>query len=102
MVVSEIPIIDEADQAFSVILSGFRTDWRVRYNPTTDRWSFDLSVTGQPILSGRRIVTGIDLIAPFDLGIGRIVALDYEQQGNLPDRNNLPTRRVRLYHIQDD
>lgn len=102
MVVSEIPIIDEADQSFSVILSGFRTDWRVRYNMTTDRWSFDLSVTGQPVLTGQRIVTGIDLIRSYDLGIGRIEALDYEERGNLPDRTNLPTRRVRLYHIQDD
>lgn len=46
------------------------------------------------------MVTGIDLIAPFNLGIGAIFAL-VEKDGALPDRNNLPRGIVRLYHATE-
>lgn len=93
----EFSISDEADQQFSSVLDNRRVTIRLRFNVSTDRWNMDLSIDDQPVLTGRRIVTGIDLIAPFNLGIGAIFALP-ENAGAKPDRNNLPRGIVRLYH----
>lgn len=96
----EFAIIDEADQQFATVLGGRRVTIRLRYNVTTDRWNMDLSIDDQPVLTGRRIVTGVDLLAPFNLGIGSIFAMA-EQAGAMPDRNNLPRGIVRLYHATE-
>lgn len=90
-------IEDLPDQKFSTILNGRRTTFRIRYNVTTDRWSFDLSIDDLPVLYGRRIVTGVDLLAPFDFGIGSIFALTVTP-GAEPNRKQLPAGEVRLYH----
>lgn len=92
----EFPIIDTADQQFGVIMNARRVTIRLRYNPTTDRWSFDLSVDDTPVLYGRRIVTGIDMLAPFNFGLGALFAIA-TTAGSVPDRQGLPTRLVRLY-----
>jgi len=79
------------------VLDGRRVTIRLRYNVSTDRWNMDISIDDQPVLTGRRIVTGINLLAPFNFGIGAIFALA-EKEGQLPDRNALPRGLVRLYH----
>lgn len=94
-------IIDVADQQFGAIITNQRVTIRVRYNPTSDRWSFDVSIDDVPILRGRRIVEGVDLLAPFGLGIGVIFAAA-TGAGTLPDRAALPAGTVRLYHASDD
>lgn len=96
----EFSIIDEADQQFATVLDGRRVTIRLRYNLSVDRWNMDLSIDDLPVLIGRRVVTGIDLIAPFNFGIGAIFALA-EKDGALPDRNNLPRGIVRLYHASE-
>ena len=96
----EFDISDEADQKFATILNFQRVSFRLRYNTTNDRWSFDLSIDGAPVLHARKIVTGIDLLAPFDFGIGVIFALAETNED--PGRNELPQGRVRLYHTTQD
>lgn len=98
----EFPILDVADQQFGAILNGRRTTIRVRYNVTSDRWSFDLSIDDEPVLHGRRIVTGVDLLAPFDFGIGLIFALATPGNEDVgPDRAAFPAGTVRLYHATE-
>ncbi|GFO83031.1 MAG: hypothetical protein A49_26580 [Methyloceanibacter sp.] len=95
----EFEIADQADQKFATTLNLQRVSLRLRYNPIIDRWSFDLSVDGEAVLHGRRIVTGVDLLAPFDFGIGVIFALP---EGDAePGRSELPDGRVKLYSAQD-
>ncbi len=96
----EIAIIDAADQQFGMILNKRRVTMRVRFNVTTDRWSFDLSVDDLPKVHGRRIVTGVDLLEPYDLGLGMIFAL--ANAGDDPTRTALPSGLVRLYHASPD
>ena len=83
-------------QRFSVLLNRRRVSFQLWYSLTTDRWSLDLSVDDKPVLHGRRIVTGIDLLEPFRLGIGIIIA--FSETGAKPDRNNLPSAIVGLFH----
>ena len=91
-------IIDEADQSFGAILNGRRVSLRLRYSPTTDRWSLDLSIDDLPVLHGRRVVIGADLLEPFDFGIGEIWAVPVKPEYE-PDRTSLPLGNVRLFHL---
>lgn len=97
----EFAVSDEADQQFAAVLSNRRVTIRLRYNVSTDRWSMDLSIDDLPVLRGKRIVTGIDLLAPFSFGIGAIFAVA-DKPGQVPDRNALPRGLVRLYHATAD
>ncbi|QIG73260.1 hypothetical protein EVC02_039 [Rhizobium phage RHph_N17] len=97
----EFPIIDVADQQFGAILNDRRVTLRVRYNPTTERWNFDLSIDDVPVLYGRRIVTGIDLLSAFNFDIGLIFAVAVTPD-SVPDRSGLPAGLVRLYHATDE
>lgn len=93
----EIPIIDAPSQRFTTTLAGRRCDFLVNYSTWADRWSFDLDVDGVRVLSGRRIVLGVDLLAPFNFGIGSLVAAPWSD-GAEPGRAELPSGRVRLFH----
>ena len=93
-------IIDQADQKFAVNLNNQRVTMRVRYNPISDRWSFDLSIDDEPVLHGRRIVTGVDLLAAFDFGIGAIFA--HSETDAEPNRDNLINGTVTLYQASED
>lgn len=91
-------LIDSPDQQFEAILEQRRVTLRVRYNTTAKRWTFDLSVDDQPVLHGRRIVRGIDLLAPFDFGIGIIFATeDSPTEPHEPNYANMIEGLVRLY-----
>ena len=95
----QFSIIDEADQQFGVVLNGQRVTMRLRYNGTSDRWSFDLSVDDLPVLYGRRIVTGVDLLLPFDFGLGIIFALPVSPDDMVePGRRELVDGTVGFYH----
>lgn len=97
----EIRIIDAADQLFAAILDGQRVTMRLRYNVTTERWSFDLALDERWVLMGRRIVLGADLLEAFSFGIGAIFAADPSGQGREPGRHELHKGLVRLYHMTE-
>ena len=98
-IVSVFKITDHADQQFGAVLDQRRTSMRFRYNPTTDRWSFDLAIDDEPVLHGRRIVLGINLLAPFDFKIGRLFAWYPGTTPQEPGRNQLIDGRVELWHM---
>ena len=94
-------LVDEPRQKFSVLLNRRRVTFELWYSQTSDRWSMDLAIDGAPVLHGRRIVTGVDLLAPFNLGIGILFAWP-ETPGAVPDRRALPLGAVRLYHTTQE
>lgn len=97
-IISELPILFAPSQAFTATLADRRCDFLVNYSAWENRWSFDLAIEGVPVLYGRKIVLGADLLGPFNLGIGEIVALDPSGAGAQPGRTELPDGRVRIYH----
>jgi hypothetical protein len=97
----QFQILDQADQQFGSIINNRRITLRLRYNVTIDRWSFDLSVDDKPVIHGRRIVTGIDLLKPFNLGLGMIFALSHDVTA-VPDRKSLPLSIVKLFHASEE
>lgn len=98
----ELPIIEAPSQSFTTTLSGRRCDFVVNYSTWANRWSFDLDVDGVRVLSGRRIVTGVDLVKQFALGIGNLIAAPWGDSTAEPGRTELPSGRVRLFHFDPD
>lgn len=86
------------DQQFTATLNGQRCTFRFKYNPTSDRWAFDMTIGDRPALNGRRIVTGIDLLAPFGFGLGAMFALGVKDDFEVPDWTAFSSGRVALYH----
>lgn len=99
MAFTEIILTDAPDQTFTTLLSNQRCTFRFRYNVTGDFWSFDLKIGNDERVTGRRVVTGVDLLAAFNLGIGSIAAISYS--GERVGRTSLSSRRVKLYHISE-
>lgn len=97
----EFTITDAPDQKFATILNNRRVSLRLRYNQLVGRWSFDLSIDDQPVLHGRRIVTGIDLLASFAFNIGVMFAAAIIP-GAEPDRNGLANGSVKFYQTTED
>lgn len=97
----ELTVIDEPDQQFGTIFNEQRVTLRLRYNMTGNFWTFDLAVDDEPVLHGRRITTGVDLLSTFNLGLGMLFAVAVTD-GAVPDRVGLPSGRVRLYHTTED
>lgn len=92
-------IADAADQKFSTILNNRRVTFRLRFNHTSKRWSFDMALDGDYVLHGRRIVPNVDLIEPFKFGVGVIFA--YSVNGGTPGRQELVDGRVKLYQVSE-
>lgn len=97
----EISVIDEADQQFGLILNNRRVTMRLRYNTRSDRWSFDLAIDDEPVIYGRRIVTGVDLLADAPVDLGNLYCMSASGEDVPPNRTNLPSGVVRLYHFLD-
>jgi hypothetical protein len=94
----ELSVIDRADQQFGIVLNGKRVSMRLRFNTTTRRWSYDLSLDDVWIIQGKRIVSMVDLFRSLPhLDIGHLYAYP-ATVGASPDRKSLPGRLVRLYH----
>lgn len=96
----ELEILDESKQKFSLILNGQRVTLELWYAVSTDRWSFNLALDGDWILTGRKIVPGVDLLAPFRLGLGVLFA--FAERDDPPGREELPLGLVKLYHATQE
>ncbi|PHP66554.1 hypothetical protein CSC94_12760 [Zhengella mangrovi] len=93
----QFTIIDAADQRFDTLINGKRVSIRLRYNVSTDRWTMDLAVSSTPVLEGRKIVPGVDLLGAFDLGLG-IIFVSGEAA---PRYSDLINGTAILYHADD-
>lgn len=91
----EFKITEDPNQKFSTVLGGRRVTINLRYVLFLDRWSFDLSIDDDPVIQGRRIVSGIDLISTFNLGIGSIFAFPFSDDIGF---DQIANGEVKLYH----
>jgi len=97
-----IPVIEAPRQVLSMVLNTRRCTIGLNYNTLASRWMLDLSIDAVPVLAGRRVVTGVDLLAPFEFGIGLIIAGGYDAPDTEPNYQALTAGTVRLYHITQD
>jgi len=97
-----IRIIDSADQQFGMVMNRHRVTMRVRYNPSNNRWSFDLALDDLPVLHGRKIVTGVDLLRAYHFDIGIMFCVPPGTKNYEPGRNELITGLVKIYTTTEE
>jgi len=98
MALSEFDIIDAPGQVFSTGVNGQKVTSRLRYNVESQHFSMDLGIDDVPVLSGRKVTSEVDLLQPFDFGIGSIFAADVDGKGRQPTLENFAAGVVKLYH----
>lgn len=93
-------ISDDSDQQFSTVINNQRVTIRLWYSGFNDRWSADISIDGAPVLHGRRIVTGSNLLAAYDFELGVLFA--HSNKNYEPGRDQLPEGLVKIYHATQE
>ena len=73
-----VPFTSDPWRSFSTGLNGVEYRFDCNFNERNQRWAFDLSLesTGQMLAAGVPILLGCDLLLPYGLGIGSLVAID--------------------------
>lgn len=100
MALYEIPMIDAPWQRLSTVLADSAVVLELFWNTFAKRWSLSVEREGVYLIQGRRLVPGTDLLAGYDLGLGRLFLVDWEGKGADPGRAELPSGQYRL--ISDD
>lgn len=96
----EFSITDEPDQRFSTILNGRRVTIRIWYAVFNDRWSFDVSIDDEPVLHGRKMVSGVDLLKAFNFDIG--VMFVYSEKSAEAGRDEFVNGVVGFFHSTEE
>lgn len=84
--------LQASNQTVQISLAGLTYQITVRWNATNEAWQFDLQdSSGNYILAGIPIVTGMDLLSPFaylNLG-GQLIAQTSNDTDAVPTFDNL-------------
>lgn len=95
---TRFPITEAPAQQFSTVVDNRRVIVTLRYNVLIERFAMDLAIGDTTVLTGRRVVEGVDLIQPFRLGIGAIFAANPAIAGIEPTLENFANGTISLWH----
>lgn len=78
-----LPFTSDPSQTFDVALGGTTYSVAARFNDENGVWTFDLTVTtgGVGLVVGVPILIGQDILGPYALGIGGMLAADLSGAG---------------------
>jgi hypothetical protein len=96
-----IPVVAAYDQAVSLIMGAQRVTLRLWYNVTTERWNLDLSRDGAPVLTGKRMPLGTDVLAAHGLGMGALL-FHSDKPGAVADYESVVSGAVQLIHVEPE
>lgn len=96
--ITEIEVLDHPDQEFLIRLGNKDIRIKLLFNPSSNRWTMDIWINENLALCGRKIITGIDIIARYELEIGHIYAIDTRASPAQPERYSFTSGDVRLVH----
>lgn len=85
----EIPLTSSPEQLFSVTLGGEKYDMRVTINSRTGVWSLSLGQDGETLVDGVALVGGVDVFAPYNIGIENAYVVNLDEPNLDPGRDNL-------------
>jgi len=99
----ELPLSNDASQAFTTQLGSAKYDFQVVYNERSGVWMLSMydNSTKDPILVSLPLVLGQELFAPYNLNIGRMLVVDLSNQNSEATYNDLGDR-VKVYWFSDD
>ena len=72
----EIPLNSNPEQLFSISLNSQTFDVRVLYNHRADVWTMTFSIEGSPVLSGVPLVSGVNILEQYDIGISNLFLIN--------------------------
>lgn len=98
-----IPFTGYPRERVTATLEGRTISLRVRYSSEFELWTLDLAETAPgedetPLLTGRRITLGNDLLGGLNLRLGALYAIDTTGTGTDPSAGDLGSR-VQIYHL---
>ena len=100
----DIPFSGAAKENLDINLGGQELTLSVRYASISDSWAMDVldrSVNpSTPLLTGVRIVVGVDMLAPYALELGSLYAINLTSPGNDPGREDLGSA-VRVVYLTE-
>ncbi len=100
-VIVELHLIDEPYQRIKTAMNGQIVELYFKYNTQTDHWTLDVYKDGKPLLSGRKLVLGIDLLGRYNFGLGSLVCshITSKETVSEPNRYNLVNGDVRVFTV---
>lgn len=99
----ELPFTSDSAQTFVTQLGDNKYQVDVKFNDRSGVWTFDLSddATKSVLLQSIPLVLGQDLLEPYNLGIGRMMAFDTTNAGKDATADDLGDR-IKVYWISGD
>lgn len=99
----QMPLTSDPSQTFTTQLGSVKYYFEVKFNSRNEVWTLDLydDASRDVIALGLPIVLGQDLLEPYNFGIGSLVALDANAQGQDAGADDLGAR-VFLYWASPD
>ena len=84
MPTQQLPISNDYRQQVDTILGGQRVRMKVWWQPR-DAWYFTLEFPiGTPVVTGRRIVVGSDLVPPYAGFVGNVACIRLQDEAGEP------------------
>lgn len=100
MSVQRVLLNDAPGQKFSTVVGGTRINFEFRYNPTSERFYFDVTIDDVKVLQGRTLVENVDLFDAFpELSnqFGKFFCVDIDDKGREPTLENIANGNVRVF-----
>ena len=97
----EIPFTGSPRERIVFDMEGRAIEVLAQYSDVSGAWSVSLTdVESGPLVSGVRVVLGLDLLAPYALRVGGLVAFATSDPRRDPGKGELGSR-VRLVHVAE-
>lgn len=99
----ELPISSDPAQSFVTQLGDTKFRFEIKFNDRSSVWTMDLidEVTKEPLLYSIPLVLGLDLLEPYNLGIGHLLVVDESNRGRDAGPGDLGSR-VKAYWFSPD
>lgn len=90
----ELPLTSDPAQTFTAQLGRVKYIFDVKFNSRSGVWTFDLfdASSKAVMLASIPIVLGVDMLWPYNLGIGRLIAADASNRSLDAGPDDLGTR----------
>lgn len=96
----EIPLSSEPEQLFSTFISGVKYSFRVIYGIRSG-WSISIYRGEEVLKEGLALKSGVDLLRPYNFGIGEMYLVNLDNPNQEADSDNLGSS-VKLFIVSEE